>query len=167
MLQGGEGRDKNSKSLAKGNFLLAATLWNNYMALSSWIVTSHQQQRVTSGWITYSKYFDTSSKHQSLSHKFVSFTGKVSKTNHISINQWPKTHVLVPIFILGALTAGTGFVTEQGDLFYSAGLHEIGNCINLPKLMQLKSRERIWKNEGDWSGTVSYTHLTLPTNHRV
>ena len=43
-------------------------------------------------------------------------------------------------------------MTEQGDLFYSAGLHGMGNCINLPNLMQLKSRERIWKNEGDWSG---------------
>ena len=49
-IQGGKGRDKNSKSPAKGNFLLAATLGNNYMALSSWIVhhinskESHQDE---------------------------------------------------------------------------------------------------------------------------
>ena len=38
--------------------------------------------------------------------------------------------------------------TEQGDLFYSEA--HTGNCVS-QKLTQLKNRERIWTNEGEWT----------------
>ena len=42
--------------------------------VSSWLVASCHLPMVTSGPITHSKFFHTSSKYKSLNHKFVEFT---------------------------------------------------------------------------------------------
>ena len=71
--------------------------------VSSWILTSHQPHRVTSGQITHSNFFHT----KSLNRKCVKVTVSASRTNHFSIHQCTITHVLAPIDIPWALTKGT------------------------------------------------------------
>ena len=53
-------------------------------------------------------------------------------------------HILEPIYILRALNMGT--CIQQGDLFYSAGLHSTANTG--------KTWERFWKNASEWTRRV-------------
>ena len=64
---------------------------------------------------------------------------------------------LEPIYIPWALN--TGICIQQGDLFYSAGLHR--NHV-LATANAWKNRERFWKNAGEWTGRVEISKEEIP-----
>ena len=66
-----------------------------------------------------------------------------------------------PISIPRALSTGT--CIQQGDLFYSAGLHR--NHV-LATANTGKNRERFWKNAGEWTGSVEISKKEIPGSKR-
>ena len=57
------------------------------LLVSSWILTSPQPHRITSGRITQSTFFHTRPKHDSLNHKSVQTAITTSKTTHPWVQQ--------------------------------------------------------------------------------
>ena len=95
--------------------------------LVSWCFEPSQPQRITSGLNTNFTLYPSHSFHQSSYHKTC----------------------LQPIYIPRALNTGT--CIQQGDLFYSAGLHRI-RC--QPQPTQGKIGRGFGKNAGEWTGSV-------------
>ena len=92
---------------------------------------------------------------------FVQTTAQILST--ISERKTRKTikHVLEPIYIPRALNTGT--CIQQGDLFYSAGLHR-NRC--LPQLTQEKLGRGFGINSGEWTGRVEIIKEEIPGSKR-
>ena len=56
----------------------------------------------------------------------------------------------------------TGTYIQQGDLFYSAGLHKTG----VSNSQHRKNRERFGKNAGEWTGRVEISKEETPGSKR-
>ena len=88
-----------------------------------------------------------------------------SKHNYNSIHNSERnprktiTHILEPIYIPRALSTGT--CIQQGDVFYSAGLHR--NWCS-PQLNTGKTRKRFGKNAGEWTGRLEISKEEFPGN---
>ena len=66
-----------------------------------------------------------------------------------------------PVYIPWALNMGT--CIQQGDLFYSAGLHRTGASHSQHRKNNL---ERFWKNAGEWTGRVEISKEEIPGSKR-
>ena len=66
-----------------------------------------------------------------------------------------------PIYIPWALNTGTSI--QQGDLFYSAGLHR-NRCS--PQPTQEKIGNGFGKNAGEWTGRVEISKEEIPGSKR-
>ena len=124
--------------------------------LVSWCFEPSQPQRITSGLNTNFTLSPSYSFHKSLYYKSSFFSLSLSQTtpqilSTISERKTRKTitHVLEPTNIPWALNKGT-FI-QQGDLFYSIGLHR-NRC--WPQPTQEKIGGGFRKNAGEWTGRV-------------
>ena len=91
-------RFETCRYLKLRNFKLRLILWEQVTItelVRSWILTFRQPHRVTSGCVTRSNFFHTSSKHEWLDHRFVWFTVTASKTNPPSICKCTIVYVLL------------------------------------------------------------------------
>ena len=129
--------------------------WQEKPAVSSWILTSCHLHRVTSG----SNHTFKKNSHQSrkiLSHQSKAQVTKTTlKTNHPSTYQCTITRFSTNLYFTGTRhEQEPAWITcdyQQGDPFYSMGPHR---KVCKPKLMQIKCWERVFKNEGEWTGKV-------------
>ena len=69
--------------------------------------------------------------------------------------------MLEPIYIAQALNKGT--CIQQGDLFYSVGVHR-NRC--WPQLTQEELGRGLGKNAGEWTGSVDITNEEIPVSKR-
>ena len=132
------------------------------MYVLGWVVSGHtfslstvsalspvKHKGLHQGWTQTSPSY---SFHKSIYHKSFFFFLSNSINNFGTQNQRERkkqTRVLEPIYIPRALNTGT--CIQQGDLFYSAGLHR-NRC--QPQLTQEELRSGFGKNAGEWTGRV-------------
>ena len=123
--------------------------------LVSWCFEPSQPQRITSGLKTNFSLSPAYSSHESWYTPQISFSQTTTKTiTTISERKPRKTiaHVLQPIHIPRALNTGT--CIQQGDQFYSAGLHRNPYVSHS---QHRKTTERFWKKcrRMDQKGRIS------------
>ena len=113
--------------------------------LVSWCFEPSQPQRITSGLNANITLSPSHSFYKSSYHKSCFFLV-----------------FFYPIYIPLALNTGT--CIQQGDLFYSAGLHR--NHVLATDKTGKKNQGRLWKNAGEWTGGVEKSKEEIPGSKR-
>ena len=124
------------KEITPGNLIdtqikLFSYMKQYYNQLLSWYFEPGQPQTITSG----------------LNTNFTLSPSVIHFTSH---------HIFQSIYIPQALNTGT--YIQQGDLFYSAGLHR-NRC--WPKPTQEKKSGEVWKNADEWTRGVETRKKSL------
>ena len=131
----------DAKSLRVGRYQCFQGVTRLVSQLVSWCFKPSQPQRITSGLNTNFTLSPSQSFHESSYHKVMFF--------------------LQPIYIPRALNTGT--CIQQGDLFYSAGLHRnhVLATANTEKLGEV-----LEKNAGEWTGSIEISKKEIPGSKR-
>ena len=106
-----------------------------------------------------SQCFKPSQPQRITSGPNTNFTLSPSQSFHKS--SYHKVMVFQPIYIPWALNTGT--CIQQGDLFYSAGLHR---TMCQPQPTQGKIGRGFGKNAGEWTGSVEISKKEIPGSKR-
>ena len=80
----------------------------------------------------------------SLNNKFVKFTVTKLKTTHLSIHQCTATRFGTHLYSMGAYHGNLPSLFMSGVTCFILQAHMVNYY---PKVMQLKSRERIWRRK--------------------
>ena len=123
-------------------FLLRSLFTKFSVQLVSWCFEPSQPQRITSGLNTNITLSPSHSFHKSSYHKSCCCC-------------------FLPVYIPRALNTGT--CIQQGDLFYSAGLHRkhVLATANTGEIGR-----GFGKNAGEWTGSVEISKEEIPGNKR-